>query len=424
MLVGTRPEAVKMAPVVMALRARDAFECLLVSTGQHREMLKQALDTFDLAPDEDLAVMQQNQDLPGLTARLLTGLAEVFARRRPDAVLVQGDTTMVLAVKRNPDSAKAKILLAVYLEDLAATPDALAQARQLYTDAGACDLSDARTRVMLASRLGRLGDFAGAREHLKAVIAEDPHRPDVWQACAALVLAERSRQNALHTAKRALESLGPDHYAFLDTATELFAFGGDDAAVETCAKAIEEQEPDAPRLAFLKGLVAQAKGDVRGAIKHWKAATEAPEAPAWRWPAPTKRRANTRSPSANTARSPGDGPAASTRKRVWRATSRARGTSARPPATRQRPCGWPHITWARVCWTSTSEPGLLRASRTATGTLPRWRAKSRTCAHSTRTTTGSRCWRRAWPGGAATGSAPPGSCRRCSRRTARAWRAD
>jgi UDP-N-acetylglucosamine 2-epimerase (non-hydrolysing) len=96
-LVGTRPEAVKMAPVVMELRRRDGFECLLVSTGQHREMLTQTLDVFGLVPDEDLRVMRENQDLAGLTARLLEGLAATFRSRRPDVVLAQGDTTSVLA---------------------------------------------------------------------------------------------------------------------------------------------------------------------------------------------------------------------------------------------------------------------------------------------------------------------------------------
>ena len=96
-LVGTRPEVVKMAPVVMELRRREEFRCLLVSTGQHREMLAQALGAFGLTPDEDLKVMRENQDLAGLTARLLEGLDATYRRLKPDAVLVQGDTTTVLA---------------------------------------------------------------------------------------------------------------------------------------------------------------------------------------------------------------------------------------------------------------------------------------------------------------------------------------
>jgi len=86
-----------MAPVVMELRRRKQFECLLVSTGQHRQMLSQALTVFGLEPDEDLEVMRENQELSGLTARLLEGLTATYRKRRPDAVLVQGDTTTVLA---------------------------------------------------------------------------------------------------------------------------------------------------------------------------------------------------------------------------------------------------------------------------------------------------------------------------------------
>jgi len=97
-LVGTRPETVKMAPVVMDLRRPGrGMECVLVSTGQHRQMLAQALTVFGLEPDEDLAVMRENQELSGLTARMLEGLTATYRAHRPDAVLVQGDTTTVLA---------------------------------------------------------------------------------------------------------------------------------------------------------------------------------------------------------------------------------------------------------------------------------------------------------------------------------------
>ncbi|HUU43680.1 MAG TPA: UDP-N-acetylglucosamine 2-epimerase (non-hydrolyzing), partial [Planctomycetota bacterium] len=96
-LVGTRPEVVKMAPVVMALRRCSDLTCRLVSTGQHREMLAQTLEVFGLEPDADLQVMRENQKLPELTARLIEGLAGWYRRERPDVVLVQGDTTTVLA---------------------------------------------------------------------------------------------------------------------------------------------------------------------------------------------------------------------------------------------------------------------------------------------------------------------------------------
>lgn len=93
-VVGTRPEAIKMAPVVAALRARsDLAETRLVSTGQHREMLEQALGAFDLKPDHDLAIMQHGQTLAEVTARALAGLDALFGSIEPQMVVGQGDTT-------------------------------------------------------------------------------------------------------------------------------------------------------------------------------------------------------------------------------------------------------------------------------------------------------------------------------------------
>ena len=91
---GTRPEAIKLAPVIAALRARpDEFETVVCSTGQHREMLIQALDTFGLKPEIDLDIMRPDQTLPDLTALLVIRLGETIAAVRPDRVIVQGDTT-------------------------------------------------------------------------------------------------------------------------------------------------------------------------------------------------------------------------------------------------------------------------------------------------------------------------------------------
>jgi UDP-N-acetylglucosamine 2-epimerase (non-hydrolysing) len=95
-VVGTRPEAIKMAPVVLALQQAEVA-CRLVVTGQHRELLFPILDFFKLKPDCDLAVMRPDQTLAGLTARLITGLDEYFRKDKPDVVLAQGDTTSVLA---------------------------------------------------------------------------------------------------------------------------------------------------------------------------------------------------------------------------------------------------------------------------------------------------------------------------------------
>jgi UDP-N-acetylglucosamine 2-epimerase len=92
-VVGTRPEAIKVAPVVQELRRFSDAETILVSTGQHQEMLISALAAFDLAPDEDLKIMQHGQTLAQVTSRALTGLDEVFDRIQPQIVLGQGDTT-------------------------------------------------------------------------------------------------------------------------------------------------------------------------------------------------------------------------------------------------------------------------------------------------------------------------------------------
>lgn len=95
---GTRPEAVKMAPVIRELQRRTGeVQSIVCVTGQHREMLDQALALFDIHPDIDLNLMQPAQRLGDLTARILTAMDDVLARVKPDWVLVQGDTTTVMA---------------------------------------------------------------------------------------------------------------------------------------------------------------------------------------------------------------------------------------------------------------------------------------------------------------------------------------
>jgi UDP-N-acetylglucosamine 2-epimerase (non-hydrolysing) len=96
-VIGTRPEAIKMAPLVLELRRRSGLQPLVVATAQHRDMLDQVLELFDIVPEVDLDLMRENQALGELTARLLTGLEDVWRRMRPDLVLVQGDTTSSLA---------------------------------------------------------------------------------------------------------------------------------------------------------------------------------------------------------------------------------------------------------------------------------------------------------------------------------------
>jgi UDP-N-acetylglucosamine 2-epimerase (non-hydrolysing) len=96
-VIGTRPEAIKMAPVVLALREQRWACVRVLATAQHREMLDQILPLFGIRSDIDLDVMEPNQTLPALTARLLTSLDESMAREQPDLVVGQGDTTSVLA---------------------------------------------------------------------------------------------------------------------------------------------------------------------------------------------------------------------------------------------------------------------------------------------------------------------------------------
>lgn len=94
LVFGTRPEAIKMAPVVKELQRRsDQFDVKVCVTGQHREMLDQVLDIFSIRPDYDLNIMQPGQDLYDISSRILLGMREVLAKEKPDIVLVHGDTT-------------------------------------------------------------------------------------------------------------------------------------------------------------------------------------------------------------------------------------------------------------------------------------------------------------------------------------------
>jgi UDP-N-acetylglucosamine 2-epimerase (non-hydrolysing) len=93
LVYGTRPEAIKMAPLVKALERSSTLNPIVVVTGQHREMLDQVNELFDISPKHDLNVIQPRQTLPQLSVRALEGLSELVSQERPDAVVVQGDTT-------------------------------------------------------------------------------------------------------------------------------------------------------------------------------------------------------------------------------------------------------------------------------------------------------------------------------------------
>lgn len=94
LVFGTRPEAIKMAPLVIKLKQQsDAFQTIVCVTGQHREMLDQVLRIFEITPDFDLNIMKHGQDLYDVTARVLTGMRDILKETQPDVVLVHGDTT-------------------------------------------------------------------------------------------------------------------------------------------------------------------------------------------------------------------------------------------------------------------------------------------------------------------------------------------
>src|SRR4051812_21954069 len=98
LIFGTRPEAIKMAPVVKALQARpNLFETKVCVTAQHRQMLDQVLELFEIVPDHDLNIMKPGQDLFDVTANVLLGLKPVLQQEQPDVILVHGDTTTTMA---------------------------------------------------------------------------------------------------------------------------------------------------------------------------------------------------------------------------------------------------------------------------------------------------------------------------------------
>lgn len=96
-IFGTRPEAIKMAPLVKELKARKEIECIVCVTAQHRQMLDQVLETFEIKPDFDLNIMKPGQTLSDITSRALNGVEEIIKEVKPDIVLVHGDTTTTFA---------------------------------------------------------------------------------------------------------------------------------------------------------------------------------------------------------------------------------------------------------------------------------------------------------------------------------------
>ena len=106
---GTRPEAIKMAPVVKALATDPAFDAKVCVTAQHRQMLDQVLDIFAIQPDFDLNLMKPGQDLSDITSNVLLGMRDVYKQWQPDIILVHGDTTTTLAASQSAYYAKIKV---------------------------------------------------------------------------------------------------------------------------------------------------------------------------------------------------------------------------------------------------------------------------------------------------------------------------
>ena len=96
-VLGTRPEAIKLAPIILCLKKINSIECRVVLTGQHREMVKQVMEIFKIQADNNLEIMQKEQTLGEITSKVLNGLSEEFAKFRPSLILVQGDTSTAFA---------------------------------------------------------------------------------------------------------------------------------------------------------------------------------------------------------------------------------------------------------------------------------------------------------------------------------------
>jgi UDP-N-acetylglucosamine 2-epimerase (non-hydrolysing) len=97
LVFGTRPEAIKMCPLVNELKARDNINTVVCVTGQHRQMLDMVLDTFKVVPDYDLSIMKEKQTLFDITSNILSGIGNVLDQVKPDVVLVHGDTSTTFA---------------------------------------------------------------------------------------------------------------------------------------------------------------------------------------------------------------------------------------------------------------------------------------------------------------------------------------
>ncbi len=233
---GTRPEAIKMAPVVRALEASERFASRVCVTGQHRGMLDQVLELFELEPDHDLDLMRERQTLPDLTARALTGIAGVLEEERPDVVLVQGDTTTTLA----------GALAAFY----AGIPSGHVEAG-LRTGDLAAPFPEEANRTLT----GRLATFhfAPTERCHRALVAEGVPAERVWRTGNTVVDAllwarERVRRTPLEADREALagayRAIAGDARMVLVTGHRRESFGAGFRGICRALRVLAEQHPE------------------------------------------------------------------------------------------------------------------------------------------------------------------------------------
>lgn len=255
---GTRPEAIKLAPVVRALRARGDLTTRLCVTAQHREMLDLMLSNFGLRPDVDLDLMQPNQDLSGFSARALPRLQEVLRRLRPDFVLVQGDTTTAFVTA-----------LAAFYERI---PVGHVEAGLRSFDRGN-PYPEETNRVMIA----RLTDLhfvptSGARDNL---LAEGVRGANIIQTGNTVVDAllqdgARSRGFRDPELRRAFRSLGAGDKAVVVTTHRRENLGKPLEALCTAFRVLVERHPEL-HLFYPVHMNPKVSRVVRGRLRHPRA---------------------------------------------------------------------------------------------------------------------------------------------------------
>ncbi len=203
--VGTRPEVVKMAPLVHCLKERDEFETILVSTAQHRQMLDQTLEVFGLAPEHDLNIMQPGQSLCSSTAKALEGMGGLLETLSPHLLLVQGDTNTVLAASLAAHYNKVPVghVEAGLRTDDPYLPFPEEMNRRLTSRLCAMHFAPTKRAVdnLLVEGIGRELVFLTGNTVIDALFWTQDHYPDVLPECATMCL-ERGNRFILVTAHR------------------------------------------------------------------------------------------------------------------------------------------------------------------------------------------------------------------------------